>query len=40
MSRSLALIDTTISAPLNQLAMVPMLVLIARTASAGSEATR
>jgi BT1 family protein len=38
-ARSLALIDTTISAPLNQLAMVPMLVLIARTAPAGGEAT-
>jgi len=38
-ARSLALIDTTISAPLNQLAMVPMLVLIAKTAPAGGEAT-
>ena len=39
-ARSLALIDTTIPRRLNQLAMVPLLVLIARTASAGSEATR
>lgn len=38
-ARSLALIDTTISAPLNQLAMVPMLVLIAKSAPAGGEAT-
>ncbi len=38
-ARSRALIDTTISAPLNQLAMVPMLVLIAKTAPAGGEAT-
>jgi len=38
-ARSLALIDTTISAPLNQLAMVPMLVLIAKTAPPGGEAT-
>jgi hypothetical protein len=38
-ARSLALIDTTISAPLNQLAMVPMLVLIAKTAPVGGEAT-
>ena len=38
-ARSLALIDTTISAPLNQLAMVPMLVLIAKTAPRGGEAT-
>ena len=39
-ARSLALIDTTIPRRFKQLAMVPMLVLIARTASAGSEATR
>jgi hypothetical protein len=32
-------IDTTITAPLVQLAMVPMLILIARTTPAGSEAT-
>jgi hypothetical protein len=38
-ARSLAFIDTTISAPLNQLTMVPMLVLIAKTAPAGGEAT-
>lgn len=38
-ARTLALIDTTISAPLGQLTMVPMLVLIARTAPAGAEAT-
>src|SRR5256714_55537 len=38
-ARRLALIDTTISAPLNQLAMVPMLVLIAKTAPRGGEAT-
>ncbi len=38
-ARSLALIDTTISAPLGQLTMVPMLVLIARTAPVGGEAT-
>jgi len=37
--RTFAFIDTTISAPLGQLAMVPMLVLIARTAPAGAEAT-
>jgi MFS family permease len=38
-ARMLAFIDTTISAPLGQLTMVPMLVLIARTAPAGAEAT-
>lgn len=38
-ARTLALIDTTISAPLTQLTMVPMLILIARTAPAGAEAT-
>jgi len=38
-ARTLALIDTTISAPLGQLTMVPMLVLIARTAPRGAEAT-
>ena len=38
-ARALAFIDTTISAPLAQLTMVPMLVLIAKTAPAGGEAT-
>ena len=38
-ARTLAFIDTTISAPLGQLTMVPMLVLIARTAPKGAEAT-
>jgi hypothetical protein len=38
-ARSLAFIDTTISAPLNQLMMVPMLVLIAKAAPKGGEAT-
>jgi hypothetical protein len=38
-ARTFAFIDTTISAPLGQLTMVPMLVLIARTAPAGAEAT-
>jgi len=38
-ARTLAFIDTTISAPLNQLTMVPMLVLIAKTAPRGAEAT-
>jgi MFS family permease len=37
--RTLAFIDTTISAPLAQLAMVPMLVLIARSTPPGGEAT-
>jgi hypothetical protein len=37
--RAFAFIDTTISAPLGQLAMVPMLVLIAKTAPQGAEAT-
>jgi len=37
--RAFAVIDTTISAPLAQLSMVPMLALIARTAPAGAEAT-
>ena len=37
--RAFAFIDTTISAPLGQLAMVPMLVLIAKTAPEGAEAT-
>ncbi len=37
--RTLAFIDTTISAPLAQLTMVPMLVLIAKTAPPGGEAT-
>ena len=38
-ARTLAFIDTTITAPLSQLTMVPMLILIARTAPAGAEAT-
>jgi hypothetical protein len=38
-ARTIAVIDTTITAPLSQLTMVPMLVLIARTAPPGSEAT-
>jgi hypothetical protein len=38
-ARAIAVIDTTITAPLVQLAMVPMLILIARTAPAGNEAT-
>jgi MFS family permease len=38
-ARALAFIDTTISAPLAQLAMVPMLILIARSAPPGAEAT-
>jgi hypothetical protein len=38
-ARTLAFIDTTISAPLEQLTMVPMLVLIARSAPVGAEAT-
>jgi len=38
-ARTLALIDTTVSAPLGQLTMVPMLILIARTAPRGAEAT-
>jgi hypothetical protein len=37
--RTLAFIDTTIAAPLAQLTMVPMLVLIAKTAPPGAEAT-
>lgn len=37
--RAFAFIDTTISAPLAQLSMVPMLALIARTAPQGAEAT-
>jgi MFS family permease len=37
--RMFAFIDTTISAPLSQLTMVPMLVLIARSAPPGAEAT-
>ncbi len=37
--RTFAFIDTTISAPLAQLSMVPMLALIARTAPRGAEAT-
>lgn len=38
-ARALAFIDTTISAPLAQLMMVPMLVLIAKSAPRGAEAT-
>jgi hypothetical protein len=38
-AHTLAFIDTTISAPLAQLTMVPMLVLIAKTAPRGAEAT-
>jgi hypothetical protein len=38
-ARTLAFIDTTISAPLGQLTMVPMLVLIAKSAPRGGEAT-
>jgi hypothetical protein len=38
-ARTLAFIDTTVSAPLGQLTMVPMLVLIAKTAPRGAEAT-
>lgn len=38
-ARTLAFIDTTISAPLGQLMMVPMLILIARSAPPGAEAT-
>ncbi|HET7875101.1 MAG TPA: hypothetical protein VFN71_06205, partial [Methylomirabilota bacterium] len=37
--RQFAFIDTTIAAPLGQLSMVPMLVLIAKTAPKGAEAT-
>jgi hypothetical protein len=37
--RMFAFIDTTISAPLGQLTMVPILVLIARSAPPGAEAT-
>jgi MFS family permease len=37
--RTLAFIDTTISAPLTQLTMVPMLALIAKVAPRGAEAT-
>jgi hypothetical protein len=37
--RVFAFIDTTISAPLAQLTMVPMLVLIAKSAPPGAEAT-
>jgi hypothetical protein len=38
-ARALAFVDTTISAPLTQLTMVPMLVLIAKSAPRGAEAT-
>ena len=38
-AHTLAFVDTTISAPLAQLTMVPMLVLIARAAPPGAEAT-
>jgi hypothetical protein len=37
--RIFAFIDTTISAPLGQLTMVPMLILIAKSAPPGAEAT-
>ena len=37
--RTIAFIDTTISAPLVQLTMVPMLALIAKVAPRGAEAT-
>jgi hypothetical protein len=37
--RMFAFIDTTISAPLGQLTMVPILVLIAKSAKPGAEAT-
>jgi hypothetical protein len=37
--RVFALIDTTISAPLGQLTMVPILVLIAKSVKPGNEAT-
>jgi hypothetical protein len=38
-ARTFVFIDTTITAPLAQLTMVPMLVLIAKTAPPGGEAT-
>lgn len=38
-AHTLAFIDTTISAPLGQLTMVPMLILTARAAPPGAEAT-
>jgi hypothetical protein len=38
-ARMFAFIDTTISAPLGQLTMVPILVLIAKSAKPGAEAT-
>jgi hypothetical protein len=38
-ARTLAFIDTTISAPLGQLTMVPLLVLCAKAAPRGAEAT-
>jgi hypothetical protein len=38
-ARTIAVIDTTVTAPLTQLAMIPMLILIARTAPEGGEAT-
>ena len=38
-ARTFAFIDTTITAPLAQLTMIPMLVLIAKTAPRGGEAT-
>ena len=37
--RTIAFIDTTVSAPLAQLAMIPMLTLIAKVAPRGAEAT-
>ncbi len=38
-ARTFAFVDTTISAPLGQLTMVPILVLVAKTAPPGAEAT-
>src|SRR5262249_31114515 len=38
-AHTLAFVDTTISAPLAQLTMVPMLILIAKAAPPGAEAT-
>jgi hypothetical protein len=37
--RTIAFVDTTIAAPLAQLAMIPMLTLIAKVAPPGAEAT-
>jgi hypothetical protein len=38
--RAFAFVDTTISAPLSHLSMMPMLALIAKAAPGGAEATR